>query len=136
MNAVAVPDLRIGEPVQCGALSIFPLYPERGMFPQDALDYLLSDEAQEAGTCVVSEASEEGRVGELVLENTGDCPVLLVEGEEFCQGKQNRVLLSSVLVGGKAGSPCGCSASSAGGGTPRPRPSRPAPMPRRACVTS
>jgi hypothetical protein len=34
-----------------------------------------------------------------MVENTGDRPVLLLEGEELVGAKQNRVVLSSVLVG-------------------------------------
>ena len=93
------PDLRVGEPARCGTLAVFPLYPERHLFGEDTLDYLLSDEAQEVGTCAVREVSEEGKVGELLVENTGDRPVLFLEGEELCGAKQNRVLLSSVLIG-------------------------------------
>jgi hypothetical protein len=78
---------------------VFPLYSGHGLFPNQALDYLLSDAAQAAGSCVVREVSEEGVVGQLLVANGGSRPVLFLEGEELCQGKQNRVLRSSVLVG-------------------------------------
>ena len=76
----------------------FPLYPEQTLFPDDPLDYVLSAEAQEAGSCAVREMPEPN-VGELMVENAGERPVLFLEGEELCGAKQNRVLLSSVLIG-------------------------------------
>jgi hypothetical protein len=99
MNAVSIPEIRVGEPTRCGALAAYALYPEHTLFPEDALDYVLSDEAQEAGMCAVREVSEEGKVGELLVENVGERPVLFLEGEELVGAKQNRVLLFSVLVG-------------------------------------
>jgi len=51
-----------------------------------------------AGTVAVSEASEKGEVPVLVIDNGGDLPVLLVEGEEVRGGKQNRMLRGSVLA--------------------------------------
>jgi hypothetical protein len=41
MNGVAIPEIRVGEPICCGALTVFPLYPERTLFPDRTLDYLL-----------------------------------------------------------------------------------------------
>ena len=99
MNAVPIPDLRVGEPTRCGTLAIFPLFHERTLFPDGTLDYLLSHEAQEAGTCVIREVSEEGVVERLRVENNGTLPVLLLDGEILSGAKQDRVVRSSVLVG-------------------------------------
>ena len=33
MNAVPIPDLRVGEPTRCGTLAVFPLFPERHPVP-------------------------------------------------------------------------------------------------------
>jgi hypothetical protein len=41
-------------------------------------------------------------VGELMVENAGDEPVLFLEGEELRGAKQNRILRSSVLVAGRS----------------------------------
>ena len=98
MNEVPIPELRVGEPTRCGTLAVFPLYAERTLFPDRTFDYQLSDEAQQAGTCLVREVSPEGKVGELVIENTGTLPVLYVEGEELNGGKQCRVVRASVLI--------------------------------------
>ena len=52
-----IPEVRMGEPMPCGELAVFPLFAE----PVTALDYLLSREAMAAGTLTVQEASEEAR---------------------------------------------------------------------------
>ena len=91
------PELRVGEPTRCGTLAAFPLYAERTLLPDRTLDYVLSHEAQGAGTCVVRELAKP-KVGEVMVENTGDRPVLFLEGEELVGAKQNRVVLSSILV--------------------------------------
>ena len=101
-NQVTLPEIRIGELTRCGTLAVFPLYPERTLFPGYALDYQLSDESQHAGTCFVREVSKEGKVGELLVENTGDRPVLFLEGEELKGAKQNRVMRSSVLAAARS----------------------------------
>ena len=89
------PEVRVGEPMHCGALTVFPLYPERCLF---SLEYLLASEAMAAGTVTVREVSEEGSVCELAVENAGDRPVLFLEGEELTGAKQNRAVSSSVVV--------------------------------------
>ena len=97
MNNIFIPEIRFGEPVRCGALAVFPLYAERRtLFPDDHLDYLLSDEAMAQGACT---AVETDIVSKLVIDNTGNKPVLFLEGEEVCGGRQNRALGVSVLVG-------------------------------------
>jgi hypothetical protein len=101
MNQACFPEVRIGEPTRCGVLAVYPLYPERTLFGDDALDYLLSDEAQRTGLCAVRELAEP-KVGEVLVENTGDRPVLFLEGEELVGAKQNRTVLASVLVGAKS----------------------------------
>ncbi len=98
MSDVTIPDVRVGEPVRCGALAVVPLYHEPFLFPDRTLDYLLSDEAQEAGMCAVWEVSPEGKVGEVLVENSGDQPVFFVEGEELVGAKQNRIMRASVFV--------------------------------------
>src|SRR5690242_13337551 len=87
-------DLRIGPPLRHGALTVFPLL-GGGAHP---VDYLLSDEAMEAGTVTVEEASREGSVPDLLVRNKGDRRALFLEGEELRGAKQNRILNTSVLV--------------------------------------
>ena len=71
------PEVRAGEPMHCGTLTVFPLYPERCLF---SLEYLLASEAMAVGTVVVREVSEDGSVCELAVENADDRPVLFLEG--------------------------------------------------------
>ncbi len=89
-----VPAIRIGEPIRHESLTVFPLFAE----PHGQLDYLLSDEALQAGTVTVQEVSEGGSVPDLLVENSGDIRVLFLEGEELVGAKQNRILNTSVLL--------------------------------------
>jgi hypothetical protein len=49
-------------------------------------------------TGTVSEVGQHGSVSELVVENRGDHPVLLLEGEELRGAKQNRIVNTTVLA--------------------------------------
>ena len=96
------PEIRVGEPTHCEGLSLFPLSSERSTFFNDTPDYLLCHEAMAAGTCVVEEVSEAGSVGELLVENGGDRPVLFLEGAELRGAKQNRAINTTVLIAAKS----------------------------------
>lgn len=89
-----VPSIRIGEPIRHESLTVFPLFAE----PHGEVDYVLSDEAIQAGTVTVQEVSEGGSVPDLLVENTSDARVLFLEGEELVGAKQNRVLNTSILL--------------------------------------
>lgn len=92
--AVTFPEIRIGEPIRCNGLAVFPLFGE----PGGGVDYALSDDAIKDGTVAVEEVSEAGSVPDLSVENKGDLRVLFLEGEELIGAKQNRILNTSVLV--------------------------------------
>jgi len=92
--AVAFPEIRVGEPIRCNGLAVFPLFAEPGA----GVDYALSDDAITEGTVTVEEVSESGSVPDLSVENKGDIRVLFLEGEELIGAKQNRILNTSVLV--------------------------------------
>jgi hypothetical protein len=83
---------------------VFPLFVERSPSPDcdSTSDYALAHEAMAAGKVAVREVCEAGSVGELMVDNTGDEPVLFLEGEELRGAKQNRILRSSVLVAAKS----------------------------------
>jgi hypothetical protein len=87
-------EIRIGQPISHGSLSVFPLFCEA----YRPVDYVLSDEAIEAGTVTVSEVSQQGSVPDLIVENKGDRRALFLEGEELRGAKQNRILNATVLV--------------------------------------
>jgi hypothetical protein len=86
--------IRIGQPARYRSLTVFPLYCEE--IP--AVEYLLCDEAVEAGIVAIAEVSQQGSVAELSVENRGEIRILLLEGEELRGAKQNRILNTSVLV--------------------------------------
>jgi hypothetical protein len=90
--------IRIDQPVRFGSLTVFPLFCEE----THPVDYVLSDEAMEAGTVTVSEVSQQGSVPDLTVENKGEHRVLFVEGEQLVGAKQNRILNTSVLVPAQA----------------------------------
>jgi hypothetical protein len=92
--AVTFPEVRVGEPIRCEGLAVFPLFAE----PSGGVDYALSDEAISEGSVTVEEVSEAGSVPDLSVENKGDLRVLFLEGEELVGAKQNRILNTSVLV--------------------------------------
>ena len=92
--AVTFPEIRVGDPIRCNGLAVFPLFAE----PSGEVDYALSDEAISEGTVTVEEVSESGSVPDLSVENKGDVRVLFLEGEELVGAKQNRILNTSVLV--------------------------------------
>jgi len=64
--------------------------------------HLTLKEALEEGVLRVGEVDEGGSVPELKVENRGEKPVLLLDGEELAGAKQNRVLNTSILVPAKA----------------------------------
>jgi hypothetical protein len=89
-----LPQLRVGQPLTCNALTVFPLHAE-AIKPAD---YQLADEAMAAATVAVQEVGAAGSVPELLVDNSGACRVLFLEGEELRGAKQNRVLNTSILV--------------------------------------
>src|SRR4051812_32141066 len=89
-----LPEVRVGDPARHESLTVFPLFSP----PDGSIDYLLSDEAIQAGSVTVEEVNEGGSVPNLLVNNTGDHRVLFLEGEELRGAKQNRVLNTSVLV--------------------------------------
>ena len=96
-----LPDVGVGNPIRYQALAIFPLF-SKG---DGGVDYLLSDEAIQAGSLTVEEVSEGGSVPYLLVTNKGDSRVLFLEGEELRGAKQNRVLNTSVLIAAHSKTP-------------------------------
>jgi pSer/pThr/pTyr-binding forkhead associated (FHA) protein len=84
----------VGPSLQCGTLSIYPLFSNSSTH----VDYALSKDAMTAGFVTVSEVSEGGSVPHLKVENRSTRRVLFLEGEELRGGKQNRILNGSALI--------------------------------------
>ncbi len=101
---VVLPEVRIGDSLRCGGLTMFPLFGGMPLFNDGGgtVDYIPAHVAMEQGAITVREVSEAGSVSELLAENFGDRQVLFVEGEELRGAKQNRVLAGSVLVGARS----------------------------------
>jgi hypothetical protein len=96
-GAALVEALKLGERQTHGPLAVFPL---RLRADDDGPGYVTLREAIAGGQAVVGEVSEGGSVPELSLVNKGDARVLVLDGEELRGAKQNRVLNTSILVGG------------------------------------
>src|SRR5487761_2775144 len=96
-----LPEVRVGEPSRHEALTVFPLFSTG----DSSVNYLLSDEAIQAGSVAVEEVSEGGSVPNLLVTNNSDSLVLFLEGEELRGAKQNRVLNTSVLVAAHSKTP-------------------------------
>jgi hypothetical protein len=93
----ALQAITLGEAQTFANLQITPLLaPSTG-----TADYLTLSEAQALGLAVVTEVSESGSVPTLLLENTADQAVFLLDGEELIGAKQNRILNLTLLVPAK-----------------------------------
>ena len=86
--------LEIGQPHVFNNISMFPLLRAKA----NESEYIMLDEALNAGTVEITEISEDGSVPNLMFLNKGDIPVLLLDGEELVGAKQNRVLNLSILA--------------------------------------
>jgi len=76
-------ELTLKDPIVRGALALFPVFSDAPGAP----NYLSGPEAEAAGYLHVSEQESEAVVPELVVQNTGDQPVLLLEGETLVGAK-------------------------------------------------
>src|SRR5208283_2306250 len=54
--------------------------------------------ALERGSARITETSPTGEVPFLLLENTGDCPIIILDGEEVVGGKQNRIINTTMVI--------------------------------------
>ena len=94
---VSIPEIGAGYPVQCGEVSVFPLYYHQVV---SRVDYLLAQDAIAAGLVRVRELPVGTTVPYILASNDGDVPVLFVEGEELRGARQNRVVNTTLMVGG------------------------------------
>lgn len=93
MNNPQLETIAVGSPITRLGVSFFPVYLAANGLPPIATG--------EASGLVIDEL-DEASVGTLRVRNPGDRPVLVVEGEHFIGGKQNRALNVTVLVPPKA----------------------------------
>lgn len=89
-----ITSLTVGKPTGHRGLTVLPLTSG----PGSSLDYLLLEEGLRQRLVSIREVSESGNVPELAVENRGDRPVLIVDGEELVGAKQNRVANLTMLI--------------------------------------
>lgn len=95
VNEILNDTLGLASPITVHGLGIIPLIgDESPTMPR--LDLL--EEALLKGTVKITETSESGEVPFLKLENTGEQPLLILEGEELVGGKQNRIVNTSIVI--------------------------------------
>ena len=86
--------LMLGQPTTFLNLTLFPLLGKCEL----ERNYLTLGAAIQAGTASVREVSRGGSVPELILENSGKQPVLILDGEELIGAKQNRTANVTILA--------------------------------------
>ena len=59
------------------------------------------------GLARITETSPAGEVPFLMLENTGDRPIIILDGEEVVGGKQNRIINTTLVILSKTSVLCG-----------------------------
>ena len=87
-------EARLGAPRSHANLAVFPLWTAA----TTDRPYMTLDEALSSGQVRVTEVSQAGSVPNLCLVNDAGLPVLLLDGEELCGAKQNRVLNLTILA--------------------------------------
>ena len=94
----ALTDVLVGVETSFNRLSVVPLI---AGVPPRAPSYVTLDDALTGGHFEVTEISDAGRVPELHVLNTGNQPVLMLDGEELIGAKQNRIVNLTILVPAK-----------------------------------
>jgi len=86
--------ITLGEIQTFQNLAAYPILGNGGTGP----GYITLGVALQKGVLKVEEVSEGGSVPEVIVTNSGEMPVLLLDGEELAGAKQNRVLNSTILL--------------------------------------
>ncbi len=93
-HAIPLEGITLGPPKTAGPLTLFPLLSAIAGEPPG---YLTLEEALARESVVVTEQGE-GTVPEILVENAGNIPLLLFEGEELIGARQNRCLNLTIIV--------------------------------------
>lgn len=86
--------IRLGETLTFKGLEIKPIFTTS----DKALPYLTLEEAIGRNLLEITEVDESGHVPELYVKNKGTVDVLILEGEQVCGAKQNRIVNTSIIV--------------------------------------
>ena len=87
-------NLSLGESQVYGHLTIVPIFAPSN----DELEYITLIEGLKKETLTITEVDDSGNVPNLKVINSGDQPVLLLDGEDLAGAKQNRTLNTSILI--------------------------------------
>jgi len=90
----ALKALSVGEAQTFRNLTAFPLLNPAAGQP----DYITLSEAVGKGAARITELSEGGSVPQLLLDNSGEDKVLILDGEELIGAKQNRIANLTILA--------------------------------------
>jgi hypothetical protein len=93
-----IPELVVGTAARHGAVTVLPLFPS---VPGPGVAYRLGTHAIASGTLEIHELSGGAVVDRLEARNRGGERVLFVEGDHLLGSRQNRVVTSSALLGGR-----------------------------------
>ena len=85
--------LRLGSPRTSGNLTVVPTFHDGS-----AVEYQIFADAQLGKAVEITEVDQQGSVPDLAVKNSGEIPVLLVDGEILIGLKQNRVLNTTILI--------------------------------------
>ncbi len=98
--------LKIGEALTFNGLVIKPILVETDF----ALPFLTLEEALDKDVIEITEKSEDGSVPELLVKNSGNWDIIILEGEELRGAKQNRIVNATIIVpaGAKIVVPVSC----------------------------
>jgi len=91
----AADGILIGEPVTYKNLAIFPLYLEK---EEKVEDYIILEEAFDAGLVEIREVDGSGTVNAVEVENKGKRPIYILAGTVIVGGKQDRVVTKDTIV--------------------------------------
>jgi hypothetical protein len=96
MLSALLDKVSLGTPSAYRNLTLTPILLKDG--PLSSVEPMSLEEALGAGTLRISEVSAEGHVPELRVNNSGEAPVLILDGEELVGAKQNRIVNLTILV--------------------------------------
>ena len=96
MFAALLEKVALGTPSTHRNLALTPIFLKDG--PLSQIEFMSLEEAIAAGAIQVTEVSAEGHVPELRVRNSGETPVLILDGEELVGAKQNRIVNVTILV--------------------------------------
>lgn len=88
------PRVRVGKGFARHNLTVFPIYSEH----DTPAAYLPVGIAIREGLGKVTEISEGGSVPKLAIDNNGNLPILIIDGEELIGARQNRIANITILA--------------------------------------